>query len=321
MSSESSETGKLLALSLYEPAWQYYIKYKRFTTDLNHPFRSRVDFIADGKMALEEKDILPYKAVVFFHHDPLKQLYPEAYEYAKRIELICDRNGIRFLNRPDALSASAKSVQLGLLAKGGFNVAEAETFKTWEEFLFDKERAYPLFVRYEYGHDSLGEAVSGPFFSRDEVVKAEPWKHDKWLKKEHFDGLVAIAWKDTRSVDGCFRKYRVFVFGDTVMRGPLQISNHWFVHGNNSLKEECFQKEGDDFLFGECSSDEKETFLKANKTLGLDFSAIDYSFSKDGKIILWEANPHPSLGEWAEHEPFKTRFTNALSAFYNSQLE
>ena len=321
MSSESSESGKLLALSLYKPAWQYYIKYERFLTELNHPFRSRVDFVSDEKMVLEEKDILSYKAIVFFHHDPLKQLYPEAYEYAKRIEAICDRNGICFLNRPDALSTSAKSVQLGLLAKSGFNVAEAKTFKTWEELLSDKDRNYPLFVRYEYGHDSLGEAVSGPFFSLDEVAKAEPWRRDKWFKKEHFDGLVAIEWKDTRSADGYFRKYRVFVFGDTVMHGQLQISNHWFVHSNNAFKEECFQKETVGFLLGDCSSNEKEVFLKVNKALGLDFSAVDYSFSKDGKIIVWEANPHPSLGEWAEHEPFKTQFTNSLSAFYNSQIE
>ena len=61
---------------------------------------------------------------------------------------------------------------------------------------------------------------------------------------------------------------------------------------------------------------EKIFFSSINRALGLDFSAVDYSYTKDGEIVIWEVNPHPSLGTWAEAEKFKTMFVNRLSKYY-----
>lgn len=316
----SSDRKKMLALMLYEPLWQYYVKYKRFLEELKHPFLANVEFHTDEQMNIREETVLKYGAVSFFYHDSLKQLYPEAYSYAKRIEDICKRHDIPFLNKPDALSDSAKSIQLKLLAENGFKAAQVYPFANWKELLENEEMRYPIFIRYDCGHDSLGEGYSEPFHSREELLASKIWEQRKWEKTEHLDGLVAVGWLDTRSEDGLYRKYRVFAFGDAVLRGPLQISDQWFVHGNNALREEAFQKEAEQFLAGEFSAEEKQYFLRVNNALGLDFSAIDYSYQLDGKIVIWEANPHPSLGEWAENEPFKTKFTNNLSRFYNSRL-
>ena len=37
---------------------------------------------------------------------------------------------------------------------------------------------------------------------------------------------------------------------------------------------------------------------RAVRALELDFAAIDYSRKPDGSLVLWEANPHPSLPVW-----------------------
>lgn len=305
---------------LYEPPWQYYVKYKRFLHELSHPFASYIDFYIDKNMGIGEDVLAKYKAVAFFYHDPLKQLYPPIYEYAKKIQVACVRNNISFLNDPDSLSLSTKSIQLALLAQHGFKVAKAYSFEEWHELLDNKSLIYPLFVRYDCGHDSLGEGYSGPFYSQEELENSSTWEGRTWKESKHLKGFVAIEWLDTRSPDGLYRKYRVFVFGDYVIRGPLQISRHWFVHGNNVLSNDKMRQEAECFLLGECSKEEESYFLNVNEVLGLDFSAIDYSYDASGKVVIWEANPHPSLGDWAENNLFKSKFTENLSHFYNSKI-
>lgn len=304
---------KILAVMVYEPPWQYYVKYKRFLSELNHPFKKKIDFYIDDSLTFNPDVFRGYGAVVFFYHDPLKQLYPDVYKYAKKIENYCLLNEIAFINRPDALSLSSKSDQLRLMRTNGFNVANAFPFKKWDEIFENDTLRYPIFIRYNAGHDSLAEGFSQIFYSKDELRNSKELKEKKWKESEYLKGKVAVEWIDTKSVDNLYYKYRVFVFGSTVLRGPVQVSSHWCVHANNTIKS----KNDNQDQVGTCVyGKEKVFFSSINRALGLDFSAVDYSYTKDGEIVIWEANPHPSLGTWAEAEKFKTIFVNRLSKYY-----
>ncbi|MDR3583185.1 MAG: hypothetical protein P4L62_02405 [Candidatus Pacebacteria bacterium] len=239
---------KILGLMIYEPPWQYYVKYKRFLYELKSPFLDSIDFFTDAKLSFAFEKLDKYGVVIFFYHDPLKQLYPEVYEYAKKVKNYCTKKGIIFINNPDALSLSQKSMQLSLLKNKKINVAKTYSFSNWNDFFADKGLKYPIFFRYDIGHDSLGEGCSEPFKSKKELNESKIWKNKKWNKRNHLEGIVAVEWIDTKGKDGFYRKYRMFVFGDLVIKGPLQISGDWFVHGNNALKNKSCRLEDKIFM-------------------------------------------------------------------------
>jgi len=200
-----------------------------------------------------------------------------------------------------------------------FRVAKTYGFQDIDAAVSDPGFEYPIFLRYDAGHDSLGQNYQGPFFSADELKKSG-LNEGAWEKTEHLDGVIAVQWIDTRDADGLYRKYRAFVFGGHVLKGPLLVSNDWFVHRNNQIENDSTDKENRIFMQSDVTEKEKLTFRRINEALQLDFSAIDYSFDQKGDLIIWEANPHPSLGDWAEEISFKRKFTDVLSAFYESSL-
>jgi hypothetical protein len=311
---------KLIAILPYEPPWQYYTKYKRFLQELDHPFLDEINFYVDKSLSISQDVIKKYDVVIFYYHDPLKQLYPDIYKYAKNIESFCDANGITFINKPDTLSNSSKSTQLNLLSKGGFTVAKSHLFKNDSDLLKQKNIKYPIFIRHDSGHDSLAEGVSDIIYSDVDLSRIFKKNEKKLEDNDYLKGLVALGWIDTKSSDGFYRKYRVFVFGNFIIRGPLQISQNWFVHSENIVKRKDLEDENKKFMCGKVGMQESDYFAKVNNVLDLDFSAIDYSYDKSGNIVIWEANPHPSLGEWAENNSFKKAFVENLSNFYKSKL-
>jgi hypothetical protein len=67
---------------------------------------------------------------------------------------------------------------------------------------------------------------------------------------------------------------------------------------------------------------------RAASALGLDFAAFDYSTFADGSVVLWEANPHPSIPGWRHTGmplvrrtwPRLTRIYAETAAFFRSLI-
>ncbi len=279
---------------IYEPSWQYYVHFMNVLKGIEN-----IVFYTDTEKSITKEFLSGYQKVVFFYHDPLEELYPDIYSYAKKVEKHCRELGILMVNKPDPLSWTKKSTQLRILKSGGINVALTYNL----EEVIDKKVLdvnYPVFVRYDAGHDSLGESYVGPFFSYTELIegiKKQEWKHEL-----HFKDTVVIEWIDT-SVNNIYRKYRVFVFGGTVIKGPGVASDSWFVHEKDQKDDASLLNELEVYFQEPVTNKEKDIFISVNKLLSLDFSAIDYSYTKTGEIIVWEANPHPALSSnW-----YKTR--------------
>lgn len=298
--------------------WQYYYKYKKYMKDTKHPFRHRIDFYYDKTLSIQPELIRQYAAVAFYHHDPLQTLYPAVYAYAKHIEAICHEAGIPFINTPDALSNTVKSVQLNLLRQGGFQVAKAYPFTEIHELANIPAHEYPIFIRIEAGHDSQGEFVQGPFNSYEELIKAfVPYNLDY---HSHHQGMVAIQFIETAKLNGLYSKYRCFVTKQGAVKAYAYYSNHWYIHHNISIKNEVTATLNHTYASTPFTDEEIKLFLRANETLGLDFCAYDYAKKTDGSIVLWEGNPHPGLSVMSEAEPIRTRFMNLLSDYYASFL-
>lgn len=301
--------------------WMYYGKYRQYLNDTNHPFKDSIDFVIDAEINLPSDFIRHYPVVIFYHRDPLKHLYPNVYQYAKRIQKICVDDGIRLVNDPDALSRSVKSEQLKILSDNGYLVAKSLKFKNITDLSKIELELYPLFIRNNLGHDSDNLTMQGPFSSYNDLLKG--YEDKSLIKKRHLDGKVAIQWIDTKSPqDGLYRRYRVFATSIDAITGNLYISADWYIHGANSIVNPLTQRENDDFKNKKLTEKQKNFFININKVLDLEFSAIDYSYAIDGKIVIWEVNPHPAFSSWVDQgELSRIKIVTLLSNFYEHTLK
>ena len=309
---------QLLAVIASNAPWQYYNKYKKYLKDTKHPFKHRIVFYNDYDLSITAETINQYGAVAFYYHDPLASLYPEVYQYAKRIEAICQSANIPFINKPDALSDTIKSVQLNKLRLGGFNVAKAYPFNEVHELANIPSNEYPIFIRIEAGHDSQGEFVQGPFYTFEELRRAfVPYE---LASRTHHQGMVAIQFIETEKLNGLYSKYRCFVTKKNALRAYAYYSKHWYIHYDNAIKNDETAILNRRYASTPFSNEELSLFLRANEVLDLDFCAYDYSIKPDGNIVIWEGNPHPGFAVLADTEPLRSSIVNLLSNYYESFL-
>lgn len=309
---------KLLAIMASDAPWQYYNKYKTYLRELKHPFRHRIDFYYDKTMSVNPDFIRQYAAVGFFYHDPLYELYPDVYAYAKRLEAICQEAGIPLINKPDALSNTSKSVQLNLLRQADFSVAKAYPFTDITELAHIPREDYPVFIRVEAGHDSQGEFVQGPFDTYNELVLG--YQPFMLQKREHVKNMVAIQFIATQKNNVYYNKFRCLATQHNVIKAYSYFSSHWYIHGDNAIKEPWTQDANQCFIRSTYTPQEEAFFLKAIRTLQFDFCAFDYGIKPNGEIVIWEANPHPAFLSMSDTEPIRSRIVNLLSNYYATFL-
>jgi tetratricopeptide (TPR) repeat protein len=110
------------------------------------------------------------------------------------------------------------------------------------------------------------------------------------------EAAYLTAFRDCRSRDGYFRKYRV-VFVD---RAPypyhLAISQHWLVHyfSADMLHPSWKRAEEQRFLEDPAHALGRKAWAALGaigRRLDLDFCGIDFTLSDDGNVVVFEANP------------------------------
>ena len=108
-------------------------------------------------------------------------------------------------------------------------------------------------------------------------------------------GWHASAFHDTRSADGCWRKYRVIFVGGKPYPYHLAIADRWLVHYRSA-----------DMLSQQWKRDEELRFLnhpaavlgwsamqalrRIAGSVALDFWGIDFTVQDDGRVVVFEAN-------------------------------
>ena len=104
---------------------------------------------------------------------------------------------------------------------------------------------------------------------------------------------------DYQSNDGYFRKYRIALISGVPYVCHLAISEHWIVHYIAARMDLSVDKRNEEELemrefnqrFG---LRHKEAFASFHKQINLDYVVLDCSETKDGKLLLFEADP----GSW-----------------------
>ena len=251
-------------------------------------------------------------AVVFWLADPLRELYPDCFAEASHLTAEAQRRGIRVVNRPEALSNTIKSKQSEIWQAAGIPCAPVATFASPAELSARLATAtYPVIVR----PDLLHGQQSAFFCTTAGEAEAR-------AAAAGMTSGALISFLDTRAGyarthpgtiwERYYHKKRTFVFGSEVVQNHVYFSEHPIC----GLKRSTFFRYMDgrwrwawtaylrptertalaiDYAFWRGPLEHAEVMRKAVRVLGLDFAAIDYSVTADGKPVLWEANPYFDL--------------------------
>jgi hypothetical protein len=100
---------------------------------------------------------------------------------------------------------------------------------------------------------------------------------------------------DYSSADGLFRKYRVALFGGRPYLAHLAIGHHWMVHYLNAGMADSAAKRAEE---AQAMADFDQVFAvrhavalaEITSRLGLDYYALDCAETRDGRLLVFEAD-------------------------------
>jgi hypothetical protein len=228
------------------------------------------------------RDWSPFVLHVPWLQDPVQEWSPETYDQACELAAACDARGIPVLNRVDRLLNATKSRGAALMQAAGVATPRMERIDDPREFR-DARRglSFPLFIRDDWGHSRNLVRIDGPA-DLDRV----PWRdYQRPLAVQ----IVDVC--DPR--DGLHRKYRYFAAGDVGVSHHLQTSTEWITRGENRVMTP--ESRAEELAYITRPDPNHAALQAARRALGLDMIAFDYGYARDGRMIVWEANPFPTI--------------------------
>ncbi len=273
-------------------------------------------------------------AVVFWLADPLRERYPDCYAEACEIAELAARRGARVVNPLAALSNAIKSTQARLWEQAGIPCAGGRRYADraeLERLLTAAE--FPVIVRPDLLHAQEGVAVCRT--AGEAVAAAERDGRYPGVLMPFVDTREAYRLRDPGSVWAqLYHKKRAYVMGDMVMSAHVFFSAspivawdgctfRWYEGWRSLLQPFAYLRRLDrealaaDRAFEHGHAEHPAMMRRAAAALGLDFVAIDYSTFADGGVVLWEANPHPSIPGWRRSGmPLVRRMVPRLNRIY-----
>jgi glutathione synthase/RimK-type ligase-like ATP-grasp enzyme len=143
---------------------------------------------------------------------------------------------------------------------------------------------FPIIVRPVGSHAGHGlEKIDAP-----EAI-------DKYLQSENATEFYISRFVDYRSDDGLFRKYRIILIEGKPFICHMGISQHWMIHYLNAGMAESAEKRNEEAHFMAefdrgFALRHAQAFKAITDTLKLDYVGIDCGETKDGALLIFEAD-------------------------------
>jgi hypothetical protein len=99
---------------------------------------------------------------------------------------------------------------------------------------------------------------------------------------------LAIEYIDVADEEGIFHKYRAYVVGTNVIFRHKTIGNNWLVNFASSESIGGSANANKDFMGG--GGSDLELLARAGRASGSEVTALDYSRTRNGEYVFWEAN-------------------------------
>ena len=108
--------------------------------------------------------------------------------------------------------------------------------------------------------------------------------------------------------DGLHYKYRYLACGDTGVSHHVQASEDWVTRGADRVGNDTTRAR--ELSYISRPDVHHARFQAARRALGLDLVAFDYGYTREGEVVVWEANPFPHI-----------QFAKAATGYRNRAIE
>jgi len=224
--------------------------------------------------------------------DPVQAWSPTAYQQANRLAAACQARGIPIINPVDRLANAGKESGASLIGTTG--IRTPRIVRITDRRLFRQTRyglELPLIVREDWRHGGL-------------VCRADSPAEFGRIPLRRFERPIAVEFIDVRNpADGLCRKYRYTAAGEVGIAQSMHPCKSWYAKGAHTEFNERLRDEELAFI---SEVDPNHSRLQAaRRALQLDFVAFDYSYTRDGRLVVWEANPYPVIQFGSEHRRYR----------------
>ena len=199
---------------------------------------------------------------------------------------VVDRSGLPSINAPDRILATSRT-RVWEALHGLPDVVIPETVRVSREALARGQTglAYPLVVRPVGSHAGHG---------LERVDSAEDVR--EYLEGAPARDFYVMPFVDFSKEDGYFRKYRIIVVDGTPYAYHLAISPRWMIHYYNApMRENAWMREEEQRFLTDFESVFGPALQKAlravARTLGLEYFGLDCSIDRQGRLLIFEADP------------------------------
>lgn len=194
----------------------------------------------------------------------------------------CQHRGLGVINDLSQLRNTSKSLGAQLMRAPGLRTPQHVSITDPTSFRNDYAGLeFPLLIRDDRGHGQAAILVKTP----DDLAAVD---------FSQFNSPIAVEFIDTRSEDdGLFRKYRYVAAGEIGVPRHLIANDSWEVRPQRRLMNAKLRDEELEYVN---APDPNHAVLQtARRALGLDVVGFDYSYDRQGRIVVWEANPFLNL--------------------------
>lgn len=228
------------------------------------------------------RDPARYTLLLPWLQDPLRERFPTAYDAARRAEDAIRAAGGAVVNPVEHLSHAIKSEASARLRAAGVPMPPVAPVDPAAPALPAGLR-FPVIAREDRKH-------GGPMhLCRDAAELARvPWGS---LRQP-----VVVEWRDVRSSDGLYRKWRYVVAGEGGAPRHLVVSRDWVVKAEGRVDDDAARAEEHAYTSAP-EEPHREVLVRGARALGLDVVAFDYACTRDGELVVFEPNPFAVL--WA----------------------
>ncbi|MES2983197.1 MAG: hypothetical protein V4727_12865 [Verrucomicrobiota bacterium] len=201
--------------------------------------------------------------------------FDSAVDYAKQLQL--SGANLRILNSPERvlrrLDLLTEMSRIGINRFRAFRLREMP-----EDFRF------PGFLRMGQEHNG---AASPLLQNLNDLVDAS---NGILAGGGDAEDILAVEFCDTRSPDGCYRKYSFFRIADAIIPAHIIFSPYWVAKDSVSNAEQVAEED----LF-HSQSPHASWARGIFEAAAIDYGRIDFSLCPDGTPQVWEINTNPVL--------------------------
>lgn len=179
-----------------------------------------------------------------------------------------------------------------------------------------KDIGFPLILRPVGAHGGQGVRL---IESATALAAADPGEADTFYLTQY---------RDYRSPDQYFRKYRMIYVDREPYAYHLAISQHWLVHyfSADMLHPSWKRAEEERFLADPAhalGAQAMAAIADIGKRLDLDFCGIDFALDAEGRVLVFEANATMAvhLGDSSEIFPYKHVHVPKIFAAFTAMIE